>query len=739
MAGRLAQHLVLKGLISDAVAKEALQRAEASDCSLDTALLEEGLVPESELLSAAAELSGLRPVNLSNFEPNPDVAAVLPPKIAERHRLAPLSLDDKTLHIACCYPPPQVELAEIAFLLERELSVWVALELRVREWTSALYGTPLPPRFSTLLAKVDGKPLAPSPEEMTLEAAPHEEVTLEESLPLQVEENEGPEAPVLLENRRAESAERPPPLLPSPAAPPAPPPPPSAPAMPAGDKWTLTEAREALRQASANRDHLIQVVLTYAVQTFEYAAAFACLRGSAVGWDARGRGLGRPSLTEVSISLDAPSVFHTVSASRGSYMGPIPTDAGSAQAIRQLGRAPRAVFLYPIEVRGKLLAIIYADRGESPVQQLKLSEFILFCQDLPSCFEALIAARKKADRPSVEAPAPPRGTNGVPSRNGAQLGSGARPVAPPPLPPPAAPMDVPAGTESPSKAEVRQLEVWVEKLSSSDASERAFAFSQLQQSPEAASRVLVQAFPGPTAWYRFPVAQLPSADELGPVPAALSRLSGAAARALAPLLSAPDVDVRYFALLTAGSLPFPELLDGVFRGAFDIEPDLSSAGRAALTSFKGVPGFDAALARLRQEMSAKTPMRRSLAARALGALHDRASVEALIQMTGSSDGLEAQAASEALRETTRANFGVKPQDWAEWWQSNRARRRAEWLVAALRHPELEIRQSSIEELAGGLRDSLGYHPEGRAEDREAAVQRWEAFLVQPGPGASFEI
>ena len=52
--------------------------------------------------------------------------------------------------------------------------------------------------------------------------------------------------------------------------------------------WTLEQARTALRNASQDRDRLISVTLRFARQTFEFAAAFAVVRGQAVLREALG-------------------------------------------------------------------------------------------------------------------------------------------------------------------------------------------------------------------------------------------------------------------------------------------------------------------------------------------------------------------------------------------------------------------------------------------------------------------
>ncbi len=185
------------------------------------------------------------------------------------------------------------------------------------------------------------------------------------------------------------------------------------------------------------------------------------------------------------------------------------------------------------------------------------------------------------------------------------------------------------------------------------------------------------------------------------------------------------------ALLTAGSLPYPELVAGVLRGLFDGDPDVASAARAAATALRRLPRFQAALPDLRQELVAKEPERRALAARALGMLHDRPSVEGLIGLTGSDDAVAAQAAAEALIGITRASFGTSTHGWMAWWAKNRSHRRAQWLLAALRNPEPWLRAAAVEELSAALGDTLGYAPDAPEAERATAVDRWENALLDP--------
>lgn len=754
MSSRLAQVLVQRGALAPSGIDEALRHQAVTGGGLDTALLELGLIDETTLGPMLAEASGLSAINLVDFEPNRDIAGLIPPKIADRLRVVPLSLDGNILHVACTDPVPQAELNEVGFLLGKELALWIAPEARVRDWISALYPLPLAPRFRALIAKLSpdrGEPaesFAPSPVPAASSAAAP--TADEPSLTAEMVERIAAavsQEPILLDRPKAKATSAAPTPAAAPVAPPAAPEP-----LPA---WSLEEAREALRASVTDREAIKDVTLRFGLQTFDYVAAFAVIQGAAVGWDAKGAQAAPENVQQVSLALDSPSVFRTVALSRSSFAGPPPQDALTQQLLERLGRKPRVVVLFPVEVKQRLVAIFYADAGARPPSQRGVSEFILYCQGLSPAFHELILSRKQ-QRAQI---APPAAAVASPEPTAAAAAP-AEPVvrselassifAPAELP--NAPLGLgwaplvrtqasapslgrAAGTAPLARTEeVRPLpsfERLLHRLTGPDPAHRARAMAELARAPEASARALVRHFPGPTAWSRATVSELPGADELGPIPAALARLGRAAAQAVAPLLDAEDADARYFALLTAGNLPYAELVPGVLRGLFDLEPEISSAARVTAAAMKRLPRFDSALRGLRQELTALDPVRRSLAARALGALHDRDSIEGLIGLTSSEDPLCAQAAAEALHEITRASFGPSARAWTGWWAENRGRRRSEWLVEALGHREGETRAAAFEELTSALGDALGYSPEAAPEQRRAAQQKWIRALSDP--------
>src|SRR5262249_48892951 len=484
MTERLEEHLVKRGLLSQERADDALRSQALVGGAMDTLLLEMGALREQDLVTALGEVSGLQPIYLADYVPNPAMASSLPRDEAERLNIAPLSVEEGMLHVAVAYPVPMRGLEALVRKLGRSVAPWVSTDVRVRAWRSQIYGTPLPARDASLLGT-----LGP---------------TLEERLATELAERAAravAEEPVPLVNARP-AAEQPPPTPPGdPAA--ATEPATSLlealeagvaaaePELPAWQKeiprgrtqrrsrdtaketaadrepvvdWTLSEARTALRAVSGDREGLKDVVLRYARRTFDFVAAFAVVRGAAMGWDARGEGAEALPVAQISFPLDGPSVFRTAALAHSCYAGPVPGDALTRQVLDALSRSPRSLFVFPVEVRGRLVAVLYGDGGERPVSQRRLSELILFCQDLGPAFAELIVLRKQRQfaedesAPSAEAGA--LGLNGPPKRSLEGLDR---------APPAAAPAD---------------LGPVLERLVGTDAAARAAAISDLTRAPD---------------------------------------------------------------------------------------------------------------------------------------------------------------------------------------------------------------------------------------------------------------
>lgn len=995
MAQRLAQHLLNKGIIGSTEVDEALIRMASRGGSIDTALLESGKVTEAQVLRALAEVSGLRYVNLADFEPNLAAESLLSEKISRQLGIVPLSTVGKYLHIASIFPIPASELRDLGYHLGRRLTLWVAVEFRIREWQSAIYRTPLEPRFVSLLDRLDpsmqleavppetttlygmhqqggfigeadgpGKPssfrvtgentkhrappvlmggspevassvsadsiaeealnatskithqggdedprftppmlgtsppvLAPMPKKSApapqlprnsppipvgtegpppisktsppIQAKPSPPRLATTSPPIRATQEQSPPTPGLSAPIPVSLEEPEPPLLESAVSerpledpqPPLAPAPPNSPPIPIsfgdspfpdaapgtsppislslgeapspkpapliihspplpitfGDSpgapipklgvpsapeprertaifgspddvpqhgatnigdfqdssvtpplmlrshlsipppnssessgefdfsdvaqaildmqnvqsgeeqsevpaWTLDEARAELQRTMSDRRALVSTILAFGHRTFDAVAAFAVVRGTAVGWDARGE-LSPDVLRTAAIPLDVPSAFRTVAVTRGSYVGPVPDDQWTSQYLAGMGRQPKHIFLWPVEIKNRLVAFIYGDcRDREPVQR-DLADFVLFCLELPQVLGAFLINRKKPDllQDSTDS-APIPATAPIPAL-AAKTGFRSSKT------------DSSSSTNSSSirrSDAQRWFEGLIGLLVAPDPVQRAIARVQLLKTPVASAQALCTAFPGPTGWARLPVSEVPTPDELGPIPGVLARLGEAGCRPLTRLLTHEDSTIRYFALLTAANMPFPEVVPGVYRSLFDPEPDVSSAARAAATALKKLPALKNCLSALRGELKGEDRTASGLAARALGAIHDRESVDQLIAMLSDGDPLVVQAAVDALQELSRASFGWDRNAWENWWEKARHQRRIEWLVESLATEAYEARLAAIAELSKVFSDNMGYFADASLDERIGAAQRWkDAVAARP--------
>lgn len=489
----------------------------------------------------------------------------------------------------------------------------------------------------------------------------------------------------------------------------------------ASHSWTLSEARSRLA-AAPERDAIIEVALRFALKSFDFAAALAVRAGTAFGWTAlTADGAWHPEVHRLALPLDAPSVLRTVLRAQGRYLGPLPDDELTHAMLADLGREPPTVaLLYPVMVRERPVAIFYADRGRKHVAAPRVAEFLLFAQELATAFErAILVNKQRTIHPVAVAPLLP-----APAELHTEPG-GSEPEAAlddEPL--------FPIDEEEPVYERTnRALDLILLDLLGPDRKKRLSAIAELEAIPDQAAPALAARFPGPTALRRGPVLDLPDPEELGPVIAAMARIGAPAWPFIDRIQRDGDPDQRFFAVLLAGALQNPEFLGGLLKALFDPVPEVASAARAAAARVRGVSGFEEAVARhLRDELASPDPDRVGSAAMAIGRTRDERAIPLLIPLTGHADDRVAAEASDALTQITKQTHGDSPRRWQSWWEQNRTRPRAAWLVEGLAHKDLQIRLSSIEELVALTNDALGYQADGPRREREKSLERWDAWL-----------
>ncbi len=427
----LAALLVEEGAASADAVTRAIERQREAGGALDTALLETGAISEESLAPLLARASEL-PLAPERAWTEADVRArrVFPSRVAERHGLAPFALEGRELSLVATHPVDVGLLDEISFMLSLHLTAHVGPEWRVRMLIHRLYGTPLSSRHAALAAaagvdpaevtslqepdvpppppplsgfeREEGEPLEP------LAAALAEAV---EALGLETEE---PPAPAEPEPRRSTEAE---PLTPlDRTAPP---------------KWKLADARAAIA-AARDRDEVVLAALCYARNFFEFAAFFAVTKDAVAGHDALGAEGARERARALAVWSADPGIARTVIETRSPYLGPASSEAPGNRAILSgLGReTPRTALVYPVALRERIVALLYADNGQAPVSPRRLGNLLLLLSGLGAAFERIIRARKwpkprtpqlTVDPETTTEPAPAESAERAPTMGAAEV------------------------------------------------------------------------------------------------------------------------------------------------------------------------------------------------------------------------------------------------------------------------------------------------------------------------------
>jgi hypothetical protein len=357
-----AQALLEHHVVTAEAVEEALQNQVVQGGSLDTNLLEKGVAAEADLLRMLGDVFSLPTAGRNDIDAiPPHVPRLFPLVFAETYHLVPYRLVGQNLGVLVNRPGGSVPIERIEERLQLNVKPTLTTEVRLHYAMYRLYGTELRPRFRDLLVALDGD------EVLTKAGNPSSPTSHMLTWGLPAGRVEPP---------RSEGQRRQP----------------------------IRVAGLLGRLAAANdRDTIISILMEVVLSTFEFAAIFLVQGDRVNGW----RGA-NPTETErvarISLPIQLPSVFQTIYATNGHYLGPLPANSVNTGLVEDLGRSPpRTAFLAPILVGGKLAAIIFADNGSRGVPSKRVSTLLLLCHRAGQCLEGLIHRRK-----ALGVPPPPQ-------------------------------------------------------------------------------------------------------------------------------------------------------------------------------------------------------------------------------------------------------------------------------------------------------------------------------------------
>jgi HEAT repeat protein len=264
--------------------------------------------------------------------------------------------------------------------------------------------------------------------------------------------------------------------------------------------------------------------------------------------------------------------------------------------------------------------------------------------------------------------------------------------------------------------------------------ERA-AVNALLRLGEAALPVLAQTFPGPLWFDRHrPHRRTPRGRDTSAIARAFYAFGVRATPYVATLTSNPHPERRYYALLLAGDMVHPSLLDAVSARVFDEDESIRKLAHEIVPRFGGLAGWNEQLVLVRRaaKIRGKDPKRRLHALSALGAMRDAGSLRLLVELLEDDDRDVVRHAHLTLIALTAEDLGPSPRKWSAWADKNEGRHRIEWLIDALTHTDEALRTDAGDELKQLTQQYFGFHPGTTRREREVAQGKYRQWWQAEG-------
>jgi hypothetical protein len=450
-------------------------------------------------------------------------------------------------------------------------------------------------------------------------------------------------------------------------------------------------AAELQLEDAVTGDEALGIFFAFARQYFEYSALFIVHGDLAAGYDAWGPGASREKVRTVGVALDLPNALSHARSQATAVIGPLQRAGLDADLRADLGRtASRDVFVLPIHVRRRCVALLFGDQGLEPADAAESAPVISMTSFLVNALERILLRKKRAmARQSMpaehDAPTPGQGASGpdpsadsligemhadsLPPPSGAQAGGdplASASMSASPHPPPVA--------RAPNHELPRVLirsELVDQVIAGGERGEKALG--EILELGEAAIPSVFARFPGPlTVDRNQAIGDLPRPADCGPVLRIVAAMRRLALPFLAVRSADTDVEVRFWATYLLGELNYADVAAALVPRLFDENPAVRriavrSARTLAAGGNEGIP-LRKALERT-VAYSDEPETRRLIALWTIGELRLYRSIPTLISvLTDPADSI-AEAARRSLTAMTRQDFGKNREKWSEWWET----------------------------------------------------------------------
>jgi hypothetical protein len=476
----------------------------------------------------------------------------------------------------------------------------------------------------------------------------------------------------------------------------------------------LTPAAAELQLEDAvTGDEALGIFFAFARQYFEYAALFVVHGDLAAGYDAWGPGASREKVRTIGVALDLPNALSHARTEATAVIAPLQRAGLDAELRADLGRsAGRDVFVLPIQLRQRCVALLYGDQGIDPVDAVESGAVVAMTSFLADALERILLRRKRAK--ILQSMAPPPAEPGAPAEMTAEATHALRGDDRAPelivseaaddgsvrsligemeadsLPPPSGggesgedPLASASMSASPhpphvSRAPNHELprvlirsDLVDQVIGGGERGERALG--EILAIGEVAIPSVFARFPGPlTVDRNQAIGDLPRPADCGPVLRIVAAMRRLALPFLAVRSADNDVEVRFWATYLLGELNYADVAAALVPRLFDENPAVRriavrSARSLAASGNEGIP-LRKALERT-VSYSEETEGRRLIALWTIGELRLYRSIPTLIAVLADPSETISEAALRSLTAMTRQEFGKNREKWHEWWET----------------------------------------------------------------------
>lgn len=158
------------------------------------------------------------------------------------------------------------------------------------------------------------------------------------------------------------------------------------------EKESIDKIKAALVEVKETEE-IAGILIQAAYKIAARVAVFIIRGGKVVGWKGRGIGIEGFAVKEE----EEFSIFSDVLKRKSYYRGPVLNVKGNEPLIKILGGTPQDALLIPIDIREKVVALLYVDNGNSSVLNANVGYLSKLASMASLAFEIIILKKKILD------------------------------------------------------------------------------------------------------------------------------------------------------------------------------------------------------------------------------------------------------------------------------------------------------------------------------------------------------